>query len=480
MGALFEQIPESFFSPLASPNRRHYAELLLRYYELFLEYHSSVERAVVVDAFAEYLSSLSPAELVEEEEGTDGASPGAEARAQGSPAPEPERDPRGVANRFLRRLCAYGWMEEEELLDFTRVVNLRDTARPFLEALYQVSRGSAVEYESHVVAIYSSLGSDAADESGEHAVLNAHMHTRLLLESLKLLDQNIRGHLQRIFAQDATVPELLHAHYDVYMHEVIDRAYTRLKTSDNLSRYRPRINKRISAFLKDEEWLRRTAERLSVIKRLSAESAREELRRMLVEVKNDLQSIDPLLERIDDRNRRYSRISTERIRSHIHADQSVAGRLARVARAWADGEYPPGAGPESLVHTIHRLRHLSSDSLYTRRARLVAAEGLQRPAEEPPEAEIVERELLLRARKQLSPAKIAAFLAEVAPGPGDRARAESLVEDLDSYIKLLYAGAYAEGREESFPYQVEWGEELLEAGRYRFLDHTFVRRFPRG
>ncbi len=477
MGALFEQVPESFFSPLASPNRRHYAELLLRYYELFLEYHSSVERAVVVDAFAEYLSSLSPTELAEEEESS-GVQ--AQARAGGGVLPETERDPRGVANRFLRRLCAYGWIEEEELLDFTRVVNLRDTARPFLEALYQVSRGTSVEYESHVVAIYSSLGSDAADESGEHAVLNAHMHTRLLLESLKLLDQNIRGHLQRIFSQDATVPELLHAHYDVYMHEVIDRAYTRLKTSDNLSRYRPRINKRIAAFLKDQEWLTRTAERLSVIKRLSAESAGEELRRMLVEIKNDLQSIDPLLERIDDRNRRYSRISTERIRSHIHADQSVAGRLARVVRAWADGEYPPGAGPESLVHTIHRLRHLSSDSLYIRRARSVTEEGLQRPVEEPPEAEIVERELILRARKQLSPPKIAAFLSETAPHPGDRARADSLVEDLDSYIKLLYAGAYAEGREESFPYQVEWGDEFLEVGRYRFLDHTFIRRFPRG
>jgi len=51
---------------------------------------------------------------------------------------------------------------------------------------------------------------------------------------------------------------------------------------------------------------------------------------------------------------------------------------------------------------------------------------------------------------------------------------------MDSYIKLLYAGAYAEGREESFPYQVEWGTDSVEAGRYRFLDHTFVRRFPRG
>ncbi|MFP4431196.1 MAG: Wadjet anti-phage system protein JetA family protein [Spirochaetaceae bacterium] len=469
MGAVFEYLPEGFFSPLASPNRRHYAELLLRYYELFLEYHSGVERPVVVDAFIDYLASVGPGELAEEEGGSGEA-----------PGPETEADPRAAAQRFLRNLCAYGWMDEEELLDFSRVINLRDTARPFLEALHQVSHGASLEYESHVVAIYSSLESDAAEESGEHAVLIAHRHTRLLMESLKLLDQNIRGHLQHIFSQDATVPELLHAHYDLYMHEVVDRAYTRLKTSDNLSRYRPRINRRISAFLKDNAWMRRTAERLSLIKRSSTEAAEEELRRMLVEIRDDLQSIDPLLERIDDRNRRYSRLSTERIRSQIHADQSLAARIATIVRAWTDESYPPEAAPESLVHTILRLRALGAESLYTRRHRSVTEAGLQRREGEPPDAEIAERELVLRARKQLSPAKIAGFLSAAAPNPGDRARAEALVGDIDSYIKLLYAGAYAEGRGESFPYQVEWGDELVRAGSFRFVDHTFVRRFSRG
>ena len=97
--------------------------------------------------------------------------------------------------------------------------------------------------------------------------------------------------------------------------------------------------------------MERTAERLSVIKRSSTEAAGEELRRMLVEIKDDLQSIDPLLERIDDRNRRYSRLSTERIRSQIHADQSLSARRT-IVRAWAGESYPPEASPESLVHTI--------------------------------------------------------------------------------------------------------------------------------
>lgn len=464
MSDLFEQIPENFFAPLASPNRRHYAELLLRFYELFLEYHAGVERAVVVGAFSEYLNALSAAEVAVEDE----------------VETEEERQPGATASHFLRRLLHCGWIDEEENPDFSRSINLRDTARPFLEAMHRVSHGGEVEYESHVVAIYSSLESDAAEERGDLAVVNAHNHTRLLMESLKVLDQNIKVHLQHIFSRDASVPELLHAHYDVYMHEVIDRAYTRLKTSDNLSRYRPRINRRISTFLKDDRWMEKTAGRLSVIRGSSNESAREELRRMLVEIRNDLQAIDPLMERIDDRNRRYSRISTERIRSHIHADQGVTGGLIAVIRAWADGTYPADAGPQSLVHTVYRLRHMSCESLYTRRARAVSADALERVPEEPVEAEAAEREMVLRARGQLSPRKVAAFLKGAAPNPGDRAPVESLLTDVDSYVRVLYAAAYAEGRPESFPYAVEWGDTERTIGRFRVTDHAFVRRYPHG
>jgi hypothetical protein len=100
---------------------------------------------------------------------------------------------------------------------------------------------------------------------------------------------------------------------------------------------------------------------------------------MLVEIRTDLQAIDPLLERIDDRNRRYSRISTERIRSQIHADSGLAAKITSIAQAWADEDYPLNAAPDQLIHSLHRLRYLSTGSLYTRRNRSVAKEGCAEP-----------------------------------------------------------------------------------------------------
>lgn len=484
MESVFARVPEAFFVPLASPNRHHYAALLLQYYRLFMEYRSSVERELLVARFSEYFAGLDIADSVSEE---GDAEPQNARRGPEEPAGEPRPsgaagDPRGLANLFLRKLVGYGWLDEEEQLDFSRIVTLRTHARPFLEALDATERGVSIEYESHIVAVYSSLCSDAAKENGEHAVLNAHWHTRLLIESLKVLEQNIRNHYQAIFSASATIPEILHTHYDVYMHEVVDRAYTRLKTSDNLSRYRPRITRALNAFLKDEKWMARTAERLSIIQRTTMAASRASVRGMLIEIRDELKSIDPILESIDDRNRRYSRISTERIRTRLHADSSLQGKISRLVRTIAAWE-PDSVAEEvasSLGHRIFRLRYLSRRSLFTRRYREVAQDALERAAEDELDAEVGAAELKLRIQNQLNPAKIAEFLGRFCPSPGSGRAAEDIVDGVDSFVRLIYAANYAEARNSSFPYTVEWSAAEVTVGRFRFRSHRFVRRFPDG
>jgi hypothetical protein len=470
MESIFSRLPEAFFMPLACPNRRHYAALLLLYYRLFMEYRSGVERELVVAHFSEYFAGLDAADRVEDEEDP------ADADAA---APKPRgQDARGLAALFLRKLIFYGWMAEEEQLDFSRVIALCVHARPFFEAMDAVERGSAVEYESHIVAVYSSMCGDSARDNGEHAVLNAHWHTRLLVESLKVLEQNIKNYVQQMFGLDAAIPEILHAHYDVYIHEVVDRAYTRLKTSDNLSRYRPRISRAVSGFLKNEAWMARTAEKLSVIQRTTAASSRERVREMLVEIRDELKGIDPILESIDDKNRRYSRISTERIRSRLHADSTLQGKIARIVRAIS--KTPSGDAADGLEHGIFRLRHLARESLYTRQKREIEEGGLLRQGADDAEAEIAAAEIRLRIAKQLNPAKIAEFLSRYCPSPGSSRGAEEMVDGVDSFVRLIYAANYAEARDASFPFSIDWGEETAAVGRFRFRSHRFVRRYPNG
>ncbi len=509
MSTVFEHLPSRLFFPLASVHREHYAALLLIYYRLFLEYHSGVERELVVASFEEYFRTLGdapsletppglPAGLPGEGEGEGdgdgdgdgddvaqssdpteekGEEPGDASGTPDGPASVERGDTRLAASAFLRRLIEYGWVNEEEQQDFVRVINISSYATPFFEALHRVEQGISVEYESHVIGIYSSLVGDAAREHGEHAVINAHGHTRMLVESLKVLHQNIRRHIQALYDGDPDVHEILHIHYDLYMNEVIDRAYNRLKTSENLSKYRPRILQAVADYLVDDDWLARTAERLSVMKRSSVAAARELLRSLLIEIRDELKNLDPLLTQIDDKNRRYSRISTERIKARLYSDASIAGKIKHILAAWADGAGDE-TGPRALRHGIYRSRRLDAGSLYTRRSRSLDVAAFQAVRPDAFELEQAEVELLLRIRNQLSPERIAGFLEPFCPADGSAVPAHSIVTDMESFVRVIYAAAYAESRDDRFPFRVSWGEEETRSGRFVFRRHDFSRRRP--
>jgi hypothetical protein len=331
-----------------------------------------------------------------------------------------------------------------------------------------------VEYESHIVGIYSSLCSDSTGENGHLAILNARHHTRLLIDSLKILAQNIKTHVQKIFAAKTEVKDLLHIHYDIYMHEIVDKAYNRLKTSDNLSKYCPLINQAINRFLQDELWLAKTVAKLAVIKNVSAEETKKELLATLKEIRDALRSIDPILEEIDDKNRQYSRISTEKIKARLYADTSLQGKAQAIIHALqASGE------PElykEIRHHIPDIGYLVRESLFTRRKAMEEEIIHAKPPAADFELEKIETELMLRIRNQLNPTKVAVFLQWVCHKDGSPTQATEILSDMASFVLLLYAVAYAESRSSGFPYRVHWGTAWVEKGRFRFREHYFIPR----
>lgn len=491
-GGIFSVLPSSFFSPLASPNREDYAACLLIFYRLFQDSPGGVERASLVGRFAErYVETggLPPAP------GTDPAGAGeatgadavddadTEADAVDAAAPETDEadatsgglDPaRAAASRTLRILIGAGWMGEETLPDYTRMITIAANAKPFFDALDLADRGGTLEYESHIVAIYSSLCGDAAAEHGHHAVLNAHYHLNLLIDSLKVLSQNIRAHYERLLEETAgaEIPDILRLHYDRYLEDVVDRAYARLKTSDNLSRYRPKITRAVNAFLANKKWLEKTAAALALLRREGIADARRRLSSLLEDIRDQLRALDPTLDEIDRRNMLYARSSLERIRSRLRSDGSAAGRLTAIARAVAADARLTGL----LKHRLHRVRWIGKESRYRRWFRETAQPRLDaRPAADTAALARAEAELRLRIERQLSADRIAAWLDERVP-PDGFARADALAVDPDSFVRVLHATAYGESRPGRFPYAVEWLEGEAAAVGWTFRAHGYRRK----
>jgi hypothetical protein len=474
---VFSVLPENFFSPLAWINKQHYAALLVLYYRLFQENTRGLERELVVREFMNYLA-VHRDSLADEESGGDGENrespeekiPGEQELTfddyaglrSGNGAPEPGESPAGtentgiddrtLANRFLRRLIGAGWLSEEILADFTKVINITAWGKPFFESLVRVDEGLKTEYESHVVNVYSSLCGETVKENGHFMVLKAREEARALIDSLKVLSQSIKGYYDKLNAEAvrSKAASALHEHYDLYAGEVLDKAYKRLKTSDNVSRYRQGIFRQLTDLLHDEQWLDASAGKYVRILQTSREECRKKLEFMLEEIRDDLRSVDPLEDEIDRRNADYSRSSTEIIRAYIEPDSTVAGKLGLIIKAIYGGN---DSLRRHFAHSIYHVGFLSPSSLSLRRQR---DEGDFAAVPSKADLEALDKreaEFFERMRRRLSLKRINAWLDE--HGGKNRVLVPAeLIRDGNSYIRFVYALLYGDSRK-SFDYAVE-------------------------
>jgi hypothetical protein len=512
---VFTILPPQFFSPLTRTNREHYAALLVLYFRLFQESSGKLERELVIRSFTDYLGRHREALIAESSEddaaegGTgasaqdvetpyfdfDGGSPGPDARNGKAGTTEGDRDDappasaageygasfqddRAAANRFLRRIIAAGWLGEETLPDYTRVINITPHARPFFEALAKVDEGLKTEYESHVVAIYSLICGDAVEENGHYAVLNAHSATTALIDSLKVLSQSIKGHYDKFTGEAASseVKGILHLHYDIYAAEILDGAYKRLKTSDNLSRYRPRIQKKAGELLGNEQWLAESARKYSRINAQTQEESRARLVTLLEEIRDTLRAVDPLLDDIDRRNMLYARSSIERIKALLEPDSTLAGKLGSLIREIYAGRDAAGGLYLRLPHRLYGVRAISPESLYRRYKRDTVKPGKDfRPEVDAEGRKKAEEELFRRLRQQLSPGKISAWLDSLG-GEKRLLTSKELIEDEHSFERFIYSVLYADSPRK-FGYKIEEAErKQLETEKYGVPDLVLRRK----
>ena len=470
---VFSVLQNNFFSPLAGVNREHYASMLVLYYRLFQENPRGLERELVVREFMNYLALHRDA--LEEE--TDEAGAAIESNPAQYDLSLQVIDERQLASKILRKFINTGWLGEETLADFSKVINITAWGKPFMKALADIDGGLKTEYESHVVTVYSMLCGETIKKDGHHAVLKAHEESRSLIDSLKVLSQSIKGYYDNLNMETvrAKAASVLHEHYNLYMGEVLDKAYKRLKTSDNVSRYRQGIFRQITALLKDKKWLDESAGKYMRILQLSREEAQKKLEYMLEEIRDDLKSVDPLEDEIDRRNAAYSRSSTEIIKAYIEPDSTVAGKIGLLIKAIHNGNE---AVQSSIAHGIYRIRFLSPSTLAFNQRR---EEGIFNSVVSQADLEALnqnEEEFMERMKKRLSIKKIGSWLDE----QGGREKIlipEELVKDEDSFIRFIYALLYGDSRN-NFSYTIEEDDEMnagsVKTAYYEVPDIRFRRK----
>ena len=205
---MFDIISDSFFVPLASPNKLVYWECICKLFSIMDNQLSfGVERDVLVDELQYYFEQTNAADFSEEELA--------------------DTDSRSKANWMLRRLEHYGWLEIETDKSYVQRVNFKEYAVKIIKTLLEIAEGKQIEYQGYIYTIYSLVRSNT-DHPGV-VLMQILENTDLLITGLKNLNSSIKHYIDDL-TRHKTVAEIMDALFNDYITNIVDKAYHRLLT----------------------------------------------------------------------------------------------------------------------------------------------------------------------------------------------------------------------------------------------------------
>ncbi|HUM84259.1 MAG TPA: DUF5716 family protein [Lachnospiraceae bacterium] len=468
---LFDVIPAGFFIPLASPNKTVYWDCVCKLFSVTDRQLSfGVERTILVDELQFYFDSAAAAEPAS---GSEASSPAAR---QDSLAEDDfsSKDSRDKANFVLRKLESCGWISVDTDNSYVQRVNFRDYAIQVVKTLIGIQNGKKTEYQGYIYTILN-----LARAKDTHQGLNLIQiteNTDALITGLKNLNSNIKRYIDEL-TQHSTIPEIMDALLNDYYTEVVDKAYHRLRTADNVSKFRPEIIERLENKSRSPAYMNGAAKEIAEMREIDVRDAGEEVQRMLHGVIGAFREMDEILNEIDKKNTRYQRAAINRAKFLLTSSEDIRGQLkeilAGINRKINEENMDFNAiykldFMENLVR-IYSTEFLDTSSLYS------PIEGRKefKPAALPD----TEADEALRALKKqrmeehlenvLSVSKIEnEVLRLLGSRSVIRASELPLTEDLD-FIRIIYIRLYAQRKH--LRYHVVPGEYIDRAG-YHFRD----------
>lgn len=458
---MFHIIPDNFFVPLSSPNKTVYWECICRLFST-MEHQLSfgVEREVLADELEYYFDQAQAAEAVEEE--------------------FQALDSRGKANSMLRKLEFYGWIEIETDKSYVQRVNFKEYAVRLIKTMLEIAEGRQIEYQGYIYTIYSLVRSNT-DHPGI-VLLQILENTDFLITGLKNLNSNIKHYIDEL-TKHSTVAEIMDALFNDYITNIVDKAYHRLLTSDNVSKFRPEIIERLESKSRSKTYVRKAAEEIAGIREISEEEGRELVFRYLHEIIEAFRNMDDILMEINQKNTQYQRAAINRAKFLLSGNEDIRGQLKEILLGLneAINEEHMELGGIYRIEFLEGLVRICHSSVIDGNSLYSPIEG--RKEFVPQELDVEEPDQQLRQEKMrrlaekmqriLSPEKIGKYVEENLGNRKEMHAAELPLDNVEDFIKIIYVRLY--GQRKNMGYQVESLEET-ETGGYRFKDFMIRRK----
>ncbi len=468
MELLFQIVGENFFKPLISQFKSVYLDCLFLIYDSYrTELSYGTDREVLVSKLTDYFdkSEVSEIRLEDDAEGI--------------------KDSREKAQRFLRKLKEFGWIEYETENDQTVRIVMPGYAVTMVQTLKNISQNGEMEYQSEISAIYSLMTNEELLNRPYPQVLKpVYDRTLSLFTGLKQLNTGIKKYIEEITAEK-TSEEIIQDFFK-YHEEIGSKAYHRIKTSDNVSRFRGVIIGRLQSIQNDAELLKRTVAGYQNIENESDfMAAEEQVLSIIADIIDHFRSYDDIIKEIDKKHSKYLRNAMERAKFLLMNSNNIEGKISTILQMMAevfDREENAGLAEDvdedvCKIFNIFPQGFLSGESLKTIpiSKRMSDIEEVYHSLEFSDE-EREQRRLAVseKNRNRFTRKNIERFVKELLNGRECVMASEIELASRRDMIRLIFISLY--GRESRSGYRTEPTESVIHSHGFCFRDYKITRR----
>lgn len=458
---MFQIISENFFVPLASPNKAVYWECLVKLFTVMNHQLSfGVERDILVQELQYYFEQEQAASMTEE--GFDG------------------KNSRDKANWMLRRLEYYGWIEVETDKSYVQRASFKDYAVKIMKTLLEIEEGKQIEYQGYIYTIYSLVRSNT-DNPGI-VLLSILENTDMLITGLKNLNSGIKHYIDEL-TKYKTPAEIMDVLFNDYMENIVDKAYHRLLTSDNVSKFRPEIVERLENKSRSRTYMEKASGELAGIREITIEQAKELVYQYIHEIIDAFQNMDDILAEINQKNTQYQKAAINRAKFYLIGGEDVRGQLKEILSEVNEKINAEGMelGGIYRISFLEELIKIYSSGMLDEKSLYVPIEGKKefKPAgliNDFPDEKVRQEKLkkmMEKMERVLNPPKIDRYVQDCLHGRSRMMASEMPLETIEDFVRIIYVRLY--GQRKNMQYEIEADEDITVNG-YRFRDYVIRKK----
>ena len=457
MKNLFSVLPKDFFKPLNSKYKDQYADCLLAIYNSYkTEISYGVEREAVVSTLTDYFNTRTDDISFDDDNSF-------------------EKDSRSKAQKTINYLKDCGWLDFEEEKNYQQNVVLTEQAVPFIRTMNDVIKNEETEYQGLISQIHAVLqNEDLYSKPYQFILKNVVNSTEQLVSSLKKLNISIKKHIDKQ-TKNKELSEIFSL-FSVYNEEIVSKSLYRLKTSENIGKFRQSIKINLDKMLSEPKILKDlVAGYMEIEQESDSDFAKDKIIEMIIDVKSAFENLDKIIDDIDRKNNHYMKNAASRAKFELASGTNQEGKINAILRYLTEFSDEDENIPDNFFNIFvqkfvseESIKKIPEKKTYEEVASISAAETLT--AEE----RALKKQLLLdKQMARIYRKKIEAFVLECLGEKNYIFASEIPINNRKDFENLIYIRLFAI---ESYVYKVKKTEQRIKTDKCEFTDFEIIKR----